>query len=61
MPSIRAANPDITVGFSYIVTWKGANINDTDIVENLHEIAQAAKLARDNEFSYISFKPFLTR
>jgi organic radical activating enzyme len=61
VPSIRAANPDLTVGFSYIVTWKGANINDTDIVENLHEIAQAAKLARDNEFSYISFKPFLTR
>lgn len=61
VPSIKAANPDLTVGFSYIVTWKGAFINDTDIVENLHEIARAAKLAKDNEFSYISFKPFLTR
>jgi hypothetical protein len=49
------------VGFSYIVTWRGANINDTDIVENLHEIAQAARLARDSQFNYISFKPFLTR
>jgi hypothetical protein len=61
VPEIRAANPDLTVGFSYIVTWQGAFINDTHIVENLHEIALATKLARDNKFSYISFKPFLTR
>jgi wyosine [tRNA(Phe)-imidazoG37] synthetase (radical SAM superfamily) len=61
VPAIRRANPDVTVGFSYIVTWVGAEINDTSIVENLHEITGATKLARDNEFSYISFKPFLTR
>lgn len=61
VPDIRAANPDVTVGFSYIVTWRGANINDRDIVENLHEIETATRLARDNQFSYISFKPFLTR
>jgi wyosine [tRNA(Phe)-imidazoG37] synthetase (radical SAM superfamily) len=61
VPDIRAANPALTVGFSYIVTWQGASINGENIVENLHEIAQAAKLARDSQFSYISFKPFLTR
>jgi pyruvate-formate lyase-activating enzyme len=61
VPLIKAANPDVTVGFSYIVTWRGAEINDMSIVENLHEIAQATKLARDNQFDYISFKPFLTR
>ncbi len=61
VPDIRDANPDVTVGFSYIVTWRGANINDRDIVENLHEIAQAARLAKNSRFSYISFKPFLTR
>lgn len=61
VPAIRDANPAVTVGFSYIVTWRGASINDRDIVENLHEIAQATKLARDSRFSYISFKPFLTR
>ncbi len=61
VPAIKAANPDLTMGFSYIVTWRGANINDTDIVENLHEISLATKLARDSEFDYISFKPFLTR
>ena len=61
VPAIKAANPDLTMGFSYIVTWRGAFINDTDIVPNLQEIAQAARLARDSEFDYISFKPFLTR
>ena len=61
VPAIKAANPDVTVGFSYIVTWRGAEINDSAIVENLHEIAGAAKLAKDNQFDYISFKPFLTR
>ncbi len=61
VPDIKAANPDLTMGFSYIVTWRGANINDTNIVENLHEIAMAAQLARDSQFDYISFKPFLTR
>ena len=61
VPDIKAANPDLTVGFSYIVTWQGAFINDTNIVENLHEISQATRLARDSKFSYISFKPFLTR
>jgi organic radical activating enzyme len=61
VPDIKAANPDVTVGFSYIVTWRGAHINDTNIVENLHEIAMAAQLARDSQFDYISFKPFLTR
>jgi organic radical activating enzyme len=61
VPAIKAANPDVVVGFSYIVTWRGAFINDTSIVENLHEIAMATKLARDSQFDYISFKPFLTR
>jgi len=61
VPRIKERNPKLTVGFSYIVTWKGATVNDLDIVENLHEIAQATRLARDNQFSYIGFKPFLSR
>jgi len=58
---IKNVNPDVQVGFSYIITWKGAFINDTNIVENLHEMVMAAKLAKDSGFDYISFKPFLTR
>jgi hypothetical protein len=61
VPRIKERNPRLTVGFSYIVTWRGATVNDLNIVENLHEIAQAARLARDHQFSYIGFKPFLSR
>jgi len=57
----KRINPRFKFGFSYIVTWKGAFINDTHIVENLHEIVPAARRARDYSFDYISFKPFLTR
>ncbi len=61
VPNIRAVNPELTIGFSYIVTWRGAFVNDTHIVENLHEIVEATRLARESRFSYIAFKPFLTR
>ncbi len=58
---IKEVNPAFKVGFSFIVTWKGANIFDTNIVENLHEMFQAAQLAKQSGFDYIAFKPFLTR
>lgn len=49
------------LGFSFIVTWKGAFINDSKIVENIHEMVDGARRARDYGFDYIAFKPFLTR
>ncbi len=61
VPGIKAINDRFQFGFSYIITWKGAFINDTKIVENLDEIVLAAELARRYEFDYISYKPFLTR
>ena len=61
VPEIKAINPRFKIGFSFIITWKGAYINDTDIVENLPEIVPGAERARDYQFDYISFKPFLTR
>lgn len=58
---VRALGPRFKIGFSFIITWKGAFINDTQIVENLHEIVQGAERARRYGFDYISYKPFLTR
>jgi organic radical activating enzyme len=57
----KAINSRFKIGFSFIITWRGATINDTKIVENLHEIVPAARRARDYGFDYISYKPFLTR
>lgn len=62
IPRIKARNPRPRVGFSFIITWTGAEREGgTKIVENLDEIPAAARRARDAGFDYISFKPFLTR
>lgn len=61
VPQIKEKNPDISMGFSFIIVWKGAVINDSKIIENIHEIEMATKLASDHAFDYISLKPFLMR
>lgn len=62
IPKIRARNQSLSIGFSFIVTWKGAvNKDETAIIPNIDEMIPATKLARNFQFSYISFKPFLTR
>ncbi len=61
IPEIKKINPRFKIGFSFIVTWKGASINDTNIVENIHEMIIAARRAKKYGFDYIAYKPFLTR
>lgn len=61
MPRIKAANPKVQLGFSYVITWKGGSRGDVKVVENIHEMVMAAKRASDSQFDYISFKPFLER
>lgn len=61
IPKIRAANRDVDLGFSFIITWRGGTRDDFKVIENMHEIVDATRRARDAEFSYISFKPFLER
>jgi organic radical activating enzyme len=62
IPRIRERNPAPRVGFSFVVTWRGAERErGATVVENLHEIVPAARLARDSLFDYVSFKPFLVR
>jgi wyosine [tRNA(Phe)-imidazoG37] synthetase (radical SAM superfamily) len=61
VPEIKKANPDLSMGFSYIIVWKGATINASNIIENIDEIEMATKRAQQYAFDYISLKPFLTR
>ncbi len=61
VPGIKAVNDTFPIGFSFVITWKGAFIHDSHIVENLEEIVQASDLAQRNRFDYIALKPFLTR
>lgn len=61
IPPVKAKNPRVKLGFSYIIVWRDCEANDTKIHENVEEIVMAAERARRYEFDYISFKPFLTR
>jgi hypothetical protein len=59
---IRTKNPAPRIGFSFIVVWQGAErAPGAPLVENVHEMAAAARLARDSGFDYVSFKPCLVR
>ena len=61
VPKIKTANPDLQMGFSFVITWVGGSRGDVKIVENIHEMVMASKRAADAKFDYISFKPFLER
>ncbi|MFM1873105.1 MAG: hypothetical protein RL398_2527 [Planctomycetota bacterium] len=58
---IKAVNPALQLGYSFVITWKGGSRGAVKIVENLHEMTQAAARAQAAGFDYISFKPFLER
>ncbi len=62
VPVLREKNPKPLIGFSFVITWNGAEREDGNkVIENIDEIVLATKIARDHNFSYISIKPFLTR
>ncbi|MFC1588220.1 radical SAM protein [Planctomycetota bacterium] len=61
IPPLKAANPELPVGFSFLITWRGALYGDVKIVENIDKMVAATRLARANHFDYIAFKPFLVR
>jgi pyruvate-formate lyase-activating enzyme len=58
---IRVANPAVQLGYSFVITWRGASRADESIIENVHEMEAAALRAKLAGFDYISFKPFLSR
>ena len=62
VPKIHNINPNLLIGFSFLITWnKAKNEKGVSIVQNLGEIVKATELARRYGFNYISFKPVLTR
>lgn len=58
---IPRANPAVQLGYSFVITWKGASRAEEHIIENVHEMESAAARAKAAGFDYISFKPFLSR
>jgi len=58
---IKKLNPLITLGFSFVIVWDGLSIGDQQLFKNIDEMPEAAQLAANYSFDYISFKPCLIR
>ncbi len=59
--TIKRANSQINLGFSYIVSWSGASVCGQAIADNIDEMPAAARLANASGFDFIAFKPLLDR
>ena len=55
---VKQKNPDLQLGYSFLIIADGKKVGSTLLRANIKEINLAAKLAKENGFSYISFKPF---
>lgn len=49
------------LGFSFVIAWRGGSRGSVKVVENIHEMVQAAARAQDAGFDYILDKLFLER
>ena len=58
---IKRHNPLMTLGYSFVIVWEGVTVNGHELCQNVDEMTEAAKLACEYSFDYISFKPCLIR
>ncbi len=61
VPRIKARNPGLRIGFSYIIVWRGASRDGVALHENIDEIVLATQRARRFGFDFIALKPILER
>ncbi|MCD6586888.1 MAG: radical SAM protein [Desulfobacteraceae bacterium] len=58
---LKMRNPDISLGYSFVIMWEGLSFNGNALEPNIHEMSEAVRLASKHLFDYISFKPCLIR
>ena len=58
---VKLRNPNILLGYSFVIVWEGLILNENPLCPNIHEMPEAVRLARKYGFDYISFKPCLIR
>ncbi|MBW2597786.1 MAG: radical SAM protein [Deltaproteobacteria bacterium] len=58
---VKMHNPNISLGYSFVIVWEGLYLNGHELCPNIHEMTEAVRLARTYGFDYISFKPCLIR
>jgi len=59
--NIKKSNPDISLGYSFVIVWDDVFLNGKRLYSNIGEMAGAVKLAAEYSFDYVSFKPCLVR
>ena len=59
--SIKERNPAVSLGYSFVIVWKGMDVNGNRLSPNTEEISEAVALARKHSFDYVSLKPCLIR
>ena len=57
--SLRGKNNQLQIGYSFLVIGDDKYIKKIKLLNNIKEISLAAKLAKENGFSYISVKPYI--
>ena len=58
---VKLRNPNISLGYSFVIMWEGLYLNGHALYPNIHEMPEAVRVARMYRFDYISFKPCLIR
>jgi len=58
---IKKANPEVQLGFSFVVITPETIEFDSSLTVNYKELEAAASIAKKHGFDYISFKPYLVR
>lgn len=56
---IHKKNPNLQIGYSFLVIGDDKHVNNVQLLNNIKEISQVAKLAKENGFTYLSVKPFI--
>lgn len=57
---LREKNNEFQLGFSFLIIGDNKKVKDKKLTGNIKEINLAAKLAKDNGFTYLSLKPFIS-
>jgi len=59
--ALKRANPRISLGYSFVIVWKGIEVGSFELCPNIGEMSEAVRQAMDHGFDYVSFKPCLIR
>ena len=58
---VKEINPSVSLGYSFVIVWRGLEANGKRLKPNVDEMAQSVELGKEYGFDYISFKPCLIR